>query len=605
MKYRPVQPGVDYETPDARDFSQCKVEVERSGKSSGWVVLGPQGQVLRRFVDSDGDNVVDQWRYYRHGLEVYRDIDTNGNSEVDQSRWLNTGGTRWGIDTDEDGKIDTWKILSAEEASREAIRAMVTSDARSLQRLMLTAADVQQLKIDRELADKLLANTGNVGQQLQSVLSKSRVIKQSTQWIRFDSSMLMPSLIPSEDGKAANDLYVYENVMALVDTDGQSGFVQIGEMVRVGDVWKLTRVPQPLEGETLEITEGGLLMQPSLASLTVGPTGGLTPEMQELIDKLRKLDEGAPGVNGTRDATVRYNVARAGLLQQLANASATNDERHTWLRQRIDGIAAAVQMGAYPNGLAELKSIEQQIAQTPGDAPLVPYVTFRRVLAEYNTELQTADAADRAKVQEQFLSKLQQFAADFPKAEDTPDALLQLAITNEFNGQVDKAREWYEKLVKDYAESTSATRARGALNRVNLPGSSLQFSGQVLGGGGTLDLSRYRGKVLAVVFWATWCKPCTEELPQLQELYRQYRQQGFEVVGINVDSPGAPIQQYIQQHKVPWPHIHEEGGLESRPAQQFGIITLPTMFLVDKSGKVVSSNVSLDELKTQVPELLK
>ncbi|MFG0296000.1 MAG: thioredoxin, partial [Maioricimonas sp. JB045] len=100
MKYRPVQPGVDYETPDARDFSQCKVEVERSGKSSGWVVLGPQGQVLRRFVDSDGDNVVDQWRYYRHGLEVYRDIDTNGNSEVDQSRWLNTGGTRWGIDTD-------------------------------------------------------------------------------------------------------------------------------------------------------------------------------------------------------------------------------------------------------------------------------------------------------------------------------------------------------------------------------------------------------------------------------------------------------------------------------------------------------------------------
>lgn len=345
MKYRPVQPGVDYETPDARDFSQCKVEVERSGKSSGWVVLGPQGQVLRRFVDSDGDNVVDQWRYYRHGLEVYRDIDTNGNSEVDQSRWLNTGGTRWGIDTDEDGKIDTWKILSAEEASREAIRAMVTNDARSLQRLMLTAADVQQLKIDRELADKLLANTGNVAQKLQSVLSKSRVIKPSTQWIRFDSSMLMPSLIPSEDGKAANDLYVYENVMALVDTDGQSGFVQIGEMVRVGDVWKLTRVPQPLEGETLEITEGGLLMQPSLASLTVGPTGGLTPEMQELIDKLRKLDEGAPGVNGTRDATVRYNVARAGSAaaagerigdqRRAAHLAASADRRNC--RGRPDG----------------------------------------------------------------------------------------------------------------------------------------------------------------------------------------------------------------------------------------------------------------------------
>ena len=98
--------------------------MEKSGKSSGWVVLGPEGQTLRRFVDSDGNNYVDQWRYFKNGIEVYRDLDATNNNKVDQSRWLNTGGSRWGLDPNEDGRIDSWKVLSAEEASREAVRAL-------------------------------------------------------------------------------------------------------------------------------------------------------------------------------------------------------------------------------------------------------------------------------------------------------------------------------------------------------------------------------------------------------------------------------------------------------------------------------------------------
>ena len=75
--YRPMRPDVEIETPPRSEWSKCKKQVEVHGKTSGWVVLGPAGQVLRRFVDSDGDHTVDQWRYYNHGLEVYRDIDTN------------------------------------------------------------------------------------------------------------------------------------------------------------------------------------------------------------------------------------------------------------------------------------------------------------------------------------------------------------------------------------------------------------------------------------------------------------------------------------------------------------------------------------------------
>ncbi|MCH8830565.1 MAG: hypothetical protein IID45_13395 [Planctomycetes bacterium] len=141
LSFRPVQKGVVHENPKQADYRKCRVEVERKGKTSGWIVFGPGGQVLRRFVDTNADNVVDQWRYYHRGLEVYRDIDTDFNNKVDQCRWLNTGGTKWGIDRNEDGEIDEWKVISAAETSFEAIAAMSANDAKRLRDAVEAVAD--------------------------------------------------------------------------------------------------------------------------------------------------------------------------------------------------------------------------------------------------------------------------------------------------------------------------------------------------------------------------------------------------------------------------------------------------------------------------------
>ena len=69
-------------------------------------------------MDTNGDQSPDVFRYYRHGLEVYRDIDSNFNQKPDQYRWMNWGGTRWGLDPNEDGRIDEWKMISAPEAAQ-------------------------------------------------------------------------------------------------------------------------------------------------------------------------------------------------------------------------------------------------------------------------------------------------------------------------------------------------------------------------------------------------------------------------------------------------------------------------------------------------------
>ena len=90
---------------------------------TAWVVTGPAGETLRQFVDSNADNKVDQWRYFRGGIEVYRDVDKDFDGKADQYRWLGTAGTRWGLDIDEDGEIDRWKSISPEEATRRSDRS--------------------------------------------------------------------------------------------------------------------------------------------------------------------------------------------------------------------------------------------------------------------------------------------------------------------------------------------------------------------------------------------------------------------------------------------------------------------------------------------------
>ena len=93
-----MQPGVDYDRPTAEQAAKCKIVAKRIDGHMGWIVESPEGVILRKFVDTNDDKVVDQWSYYKDGLEVYRDIDSKYTGKVDQCRWFHTGGTRWGLD---------------------------------------------------------------------------------------------------------------------------------------------------------------------------------------------------------------------------------------------------------------------------------------------------------------------------------------------------------------------------------------------------------------------------------------------------------------------------------------------------------------------------
>ncbi len=603
LGFRPVQPNIAYDTPAPADYGKCEVKVERSGKRSGWVVFDKDGRTLRRFVDTNQDNVVDQWRYYQHGLEVYRDMDLNFNNKVDQSRWLNTAGTRWGVDSNEDGKIDGWRRISAEEASREAINAMTTRNPVLLASLLITSDDIKQLGLTSSVSKTILENVANPAAKMQSILSSTRVINSTTKWTRFDSSTPTPSLIPAEDGKSDKDLLLYQSAMAIIDTSGKPGFVQLGELIEVGDTWKLTQIPKPIEGNS--ITATNVLMQPASqqAPAATGATQ-LSPAVRKLFDELTALDRNQPGPTSTRAALGQYYVSRANLLAKLARAVTDPSEQEQWTRQWADTLAIGAETGSHPQGLQQLIQMETNLRKSSPKSNLLPQLAYRRLRADYSVRLSTASNDKRPEVQKWWVGELQKFTADFPTAETTPDAMLDLANTHEFNGNLAEARKWYAALSQKFGATVSGQRGTGALNRLDLLGKSVTISGPAVGGG-QVNLASYRGRVVLVLYWATWCKPCLEDLPQIKALYKEYRAKGFEILGVNLDATSEGVQGYLQQHQINWPQIHEDGGLESGPGRQFGIFTLPTMFLIDKTGKVANPNVSVDELKAALPQLLK
>lgn len=603
--FKPSQQDVEYDQIDSSKLANYKLSVERQGKTSGYVLTGSGGLPLRRFVDSNGDNTVDQWRFYQNGIEVYRDLDTNFNSKIDQFRWLNSAGSRWGVDTNEDGKIDAWKSISAEEASREAVRALAKKDTQILNLILLNQQDLEKLALPESLAAKLKESISGAEEKLAKAAS-AKGISPKMNWMRFDSPM--PCAIPAQQDGLKSDLLVYENAMAIVDQEGKGGFVHLGELIQVGDAWKLARVPSLMEGESMQLTDSGLFFTTNTnreSSDTPQVDPGASPEIQKLIERLQKLDEAAQAGNLSQADSAKNALERADVIEELLNLSKTEAEQEQWARQLVDGINAAIQSGDYSKGFERLEALQKRIQAKSPKSPMIPYIQYRRMVGDYTTAISEADNTKRAAVQERFMKDLEQFVKNYPQSEDSPQAALQLAVTHEFNGKQKEAQQWYARLAAEYKDSPEGQKADGALARLDLKGRVLDLSGAGLNGQ-KVDLAAYRGQVVLVFFWATWCVPCTDDLPKIRDLYEQYHPKGFEIVGVNLDSTTEGIEPYLTQHKVTWPQIHEPGGLETSPAAvKYGIATVPTMFLVDKTGKVLSRALTLPELKGQLESLLK
>ena len=125
---------------------------------------------------------------------------------------------------------------------------------------------------------------------------------------------------------------------------------------------------------------------------------------------------------------------------------------------------------------------------------------------------------------------------------------------------------------------------------------TLAWEGQVLPellqvvdlAGKPVSLADYRGKLVLLDFWATWCGPCITELPNLKEVYEKYHDSGFEIVGISLDSDEAALREFIKENRLTWRQVFDGKRWESPLVQQYGIRGIPAQFLIDQEGRVIS-----------------
>jgi thiol-disulfide isomerase/thioredoxin len=595
LKLEPRQQGIDFDRPSADEAAAATIKQEKLDGVSALVVRAADGRILRAFADVNGDRVVDRWSYFKDGLEVYREMDgDDADAKADQSRWLNSGGTRWGIDRDGDGVLDAWQAISAEEATAEIVQALGRRDAAAFARLLPTKADLEAAGFSGDRLAELAARATASRQAFAKLAAEQKKIGPGAVW----TSMLTPQppgVLPAGSPGVERDITAYDNVVALADDAGNGVQVIVGSLVRCGDAWRPIDAPQ-LPGADGRLSETlGFFMPASAGGAAGSVAAGGDETLRPLMAALRELEDQMVKA----DAAGRAKLAGdyIGKLEEIAAAAAPG-EQPFWRRQLVETVAAYVQEGTMPDGLATLERLATRFAD---DEALAAFVDFRLIQARYAASME-AGGADADKLQAAWFDNLATFVEKHPKAAEAAEAMLQLAFRDEFEGRDAEAIARYGEIAAGFPDTPQARKAAGAARRLESVGKPLGLAGKSLDGK-PVSIDAFKGRPVLVHFWSTDCEPCKVDLAQIRELNGKYGQR-IGCIGVAVDGDRAKLAAFLAEKPLPWPQLHEEGGLDSRLAEEFGILALPTMMLIAADGTVADRNVSITDLEKKLAALL-
>lgn len=121
--------------------------------------------------------------------------------------------------------------------------------------------------------------------------------------------------------------------------------------------------------------------------------------------------------------------------------------------------------------------------------------------------------------------------------------------------------------------------------------------------GETVPLSSLRGKVVLIDFWASWCKPCRMENPNVVRMYRKYKDKGFEIYGVSLDKNKNAWVQAIQQDNLTWTHVSDLQFWNSRAAKKYNVSGIPKTFLIDAEGKIIGKDLRGPSLEKKLEEI--
>lgn len=598
LAFKPKQDGVSIAIPAAEDEPSLKVElVKGAQKASGWVLKDAQGTMLRRFFDTDGDNRIDIWSYYKDGTEVYREVDSNFNGKPDLYRWLNAAGSRIGQDANEDGQIDSWKSISPEEVSQEVLRAVATKDFNRVKALMINDADLKALDLQGDLALKIREQLNGAAAKFQSTVTKLSALTDKTIWLHVE--MGTPQCLPVDQTGAKVDVVRHSKGTILYETNGKTDWLQTGEMYLVNGAWKLADGPIPGA-----ISEEEGTVRPGTNKIDLEKD----PELKKLVDELTALDASVEPTasTGPSPALVKHHIKRADHLEKIL-ARVKAEDRDPWIRQLADSLSSASQNATANDTVAakRLVALEEQLVKAlPGNS-LTAYVAFRGLQADYAVRI-SKPGEDFSKIQAEWVEKLTKFVQTYAKAEDTPDALLQLGMVSEFLGKEVEAKNWYAQITKNFPGKPQTAKAAGSIRRLESEGQALPLVGALLANPSqTFDLTSIRDKMVIVYYWASWNGQTVGDFAKLKLIQETYAAKGLEIVCVNLDNTAEEANTFLKRSPISAQHLYQPGGLEGKLATDYGIQVLPQVFLVGKDAKVVGKNLQVSNVEDEIKKHLK
>lgn len=285
------------------------------------------------------------------------------------------------------------------------------------------------------------------------------------------------------------------------------------------------------------------------------------------------------------------------------------------------------------NAYAEIKAIAEQLENSGDPAAYETLVEKSGVFIKEHPKYRQVDevyyllgisliALNRT---EEGIDVFEELIRYYPAADYVEPSLLRLGLAYDKVGEHDKADPLYEKLVNHtkyrggrYAQTAEQLLAQDRDARtgevanasgsnpsprpnqfINQPALDFQVTGLR---GEPLSLSQYRGQVVLLDFWATWCPPCIAEMPNVKHTYAKYKNQKFEIIGISLDRSTGPLEEYIAREGLAWRQYWDSG---SRIASMYNVRAIPSTFLIDGAGIVRQVNLRGSALEMAVAELVR
>jgi peroxiredoxin len=122
--------------------------------------------------------------------------------------------------------------------------------------------------------------------------------------------------------------------------------------------------------------------------------------------------------------------------------------------------------------------------------------------------------------------------------------------------------------------------------------------------GKPLSIANYKGKVVLLDFWATWCPPCRAELPNVIKTYNAYHSKGFEIIGLSLDKDSAKLASFTKEQNMTWAQYFDGLMWQNKLAGKYGITSIPATFLLDGQGIIIGKDLRGEELDKAVAKAL-